>query len=93
MSGGSLKRVGGAWASDTLPTKEADDSIPKEGWAFIGGLTGHDSYLYYNGKPVTNIRSIDYTVEAGGMSVMRIEIVAPKIKMVGKGIQVPFKRK
>jgi hypothetical protein len=93
MSKGNLKRSGGEWASEeTLPVADPDDSIPKEGWAFVSGKSALESHVYYNGKPVKNIKSMDYNISAGGVPVMRLEIVAPKIKMISRGIKAP-KRK
>jgi hypothetical protein len=93
MSKGNLKRNGGEWATEnTLPTTDPDDSIPKTGWVFVSGQSALESHVYYNGKPVKNIRSMDYNISAGGIPVMKLEIVAPEIRMVGKGIKTP-KRK
>lgn len=85
---GNLKRTNGEWKieEDTFPTEEPDVTIPKEGWAVVSGTSAMASNIYCNGKPVKNVRSMDYTITAGNIPVLKLEIIAPEIKMVSKGL-------
>ena len=88
---GNLKRPnGGEWDLDNiLGSQDPDASIPKTGWAVVSGKTAIQTTIYHNGKIVKNVKLFDYHVEGGKLPILKLEIVAPEIKMTSKGIGYP----
>jgi hypothetical protein len=87
---GNMKRGGGEWNDeDVLGSEDPNSEIPKTGWAVVSGKSAALTTLYHNGKAVKHVRAFDYAVTAGNIPVMTLEIIAPEIKMISKGILSP----
>jgi len=79
----NMTRKNGGWnAEDTLKSGGKKKPELGEGWVISHGkgLKGH--MVYFNGHPVGGVTSLDYTISAGSIPILKLEIVVPDLRFV-----------